>query len=79
MSAKTSETDKGGSSRETVPRAMQEAAECVAGKKGAPKGSQGTKGIVILLNDTSWSSLKEKKKKRKMRMTTTTRGLRHCP
>ena len=27
---------------------MQEAAECVSGKKGAPRGPQGTQGIVVL-------------------------------
>ena len=61
MSAKTV-TDKEGTAREAVLRAMQEAAECVSGKKGAPKGPQGTQGIVILPNDLSWSPPKEKKK-----------------
>ena len=44
---------------------MQEAAEGASGKKGVPKGPQGTKGIVILPNDMSWSSPKEKKKYKK--------------
>jgi hypothetical protein len=65
MSAKISDADKDGSSRGTVLRAMQEAAECVAGKNGAPKGPQGTKGIVILSNNTAWSSPIEKKNKNK--------------
>ena len=43
---------------------MQEAAESAAGKKGVPRGPQGTKGIVILPNDTSWSSPGDKKKKK---------------
>ena len=46
MSAKTVTGDEG-TSREAVLRAMQEAAECVSGKNGVPKGYKGTKGIVI--------------------------------
>jgi len=65
MSAKTPETDEDGTARDAVLRAMQEAAECVAGKKGAPRGPQGTQGIVILPNDLSWTSPKEKKKNKK--------------
>ena len=38
-------TDKGETAREAVLRALQEAAENAAGKKGVPKGPQGTKGI----------------------------------
>ena len=64
MSAKTV-TDNGGTAREAVLRAMQEAAENAAGKKGVPKGPQGTKGIAILPNDTSWSSPDDKNKKKK--------------
>ena len=56
MSAKTV-TDNEGAAREAVLRAMQEAAESAAGKRGVPKGPQGTKGIVILPNDTSGGSL----------------------
>ena len=62
MSAKTSDTDKDGSSRETSLRAMQEAAEGVAGKKCAPEGPQGTKGIVVLSNESHFSPPKDKKK-----------------
>ena len=51
-------TDNEGAVREAVLRAMQEAAEGAAGKKGVPKGPQGTKGIVILPNEMSWSSPK---------------------
>ena len=65
MSAGTSNADKGGMVREAVLRAMQEAAECVSGKKGVPKGPQGAQGIVILPNDLSWSPPKEKKKNKK--------------
>ena len=54
MSAKTVTGDEG-TGREAALRAMQEAAESAAGKKGVPKGPQGTKGIVVLSNDTSWS------------------------
>ena len=50
MSAKTV-TEEEGTSREAVLRAMQEAAECVSGKNGVPKGYKGAKGIVILSND----------------------------
>ena len=64
MSAKTV-TDNEGAACEAVLRAMQEAAESAAGKKGVPKGPQGTKGIVILPNDTSWSSPNDKKKNKK--------------
>ena len=64
MSAKAV-TGNEGTAREAVLRAMQEAAECVSGKKGAPKGPQGTQGIVILPNDMSWSPPKEKKKNKK--------------
>ena len=63
MSAKTV-TDDEGTGREAVLRAMQEAAESAAGKKGVPKGPQGANGIVILPNDTSWSSPEDKKKKK---------------
>ena len=45
MSAKTV-TEEEGTGREAVLRAMQEAAECVSGKNGVPKGHKGTKGIV---------------------------------
>ena len=34
---------------------MQGAAENASGKSGVPKEPQGTKGIVILSNDTSWT------------------------
>ena len=50
MSAKAV-TEEEGTSREAVLRAMQEAAECVSGKNGVPKGHKGTKGIVVLSND----------------------------
>ena len=51
------------------------------GKEGCSEGTPGgTKGIVVLSNDTTWSPPKEqRKRKRKMRMTTTTRGLRCRP
>ena len=62
MSAKTV-TDKEGTGRDAVLRAMQEAAEHASGKKGVPKGPQGTKGIVVLSNDHTWSPPKEKNKK----------------
>ena len=58
MSAKTV-TEEEGTSREAVLRAMQEAAECVSGKNGVPKGYKGTKGIVILSNDVKPSQAKE--------------------
>ena len=64
MSAKAVAGNEG-AAREAALRAMQEAAEGAAGKKGVPKGPQGTKGIVILPNDRSWSSPKDKKKKEK--------------
>ena len=54
MSAKTV-TDKGEAARGAVLRAMQEAAENASGKNEVPKGPQGTKEIVILSNDTSWT------------------------
>ena len=57
MSAKTVTEDEG-TSREAVLRAMQEAAECVSGKNGVPKGYKGTKGIVVLSNDTSYTGVK---------------------
>ena len=65
MSAKESVTDKDGTAREAVLRAMQEAAECMSGKKGATRGPQGTQRIVILPNDLSWTFPKENKKKKK--------------
>ena len=64
MSAKTVTEDEG-TGRGAVLRAMQEAAESAAGKKGVPKGPQGTKGIVVLPNGTSWSSPEDKKKKKR--------------
>ena len=64
MSAKAV-IDKEGTAREAVLREMQEAAECVSGKKGAPRGPQGTHGIMILPNDLSRSPPKEKKKNKK--------------
>ena len=64
MGAKTV-TDTEGTAREAVLRAMQEAAESASGKKGVPKGPQGTRGVVMLPNDTSWSSPDDKKKKKK--------------
>ena len=65
MSAKKTVTENEGTAREAVLRAMQEAAEGAAGKKGAPKGPQGTKGIVILPNEISWASPKDKTNKSK--------------
>ena len=62
MSAKTV-TDKGEAARDAVLRAMQEAAENASGKNGVPKRHQGTKGIVILSNDTSWTPDVKKPKK----------------
>jgi len=44
---------------------MQEAAECVSGKNGVPKGYKGTKGIVILSNDLSYTDPEDAKKKKK--------------
>ena len=64
MSAKTVTGDEG-TSREAVLRAMQEAAECVSGKNGVPKGYKGTKGIVILSNDASYTDPEDAKKKKK--------------
>ena len=64
MSAKTV-TGEEGTGREAVLRAMQEAAECVSGKNGVPKGYKGTKGIVILSNDTSYTDPEDAKKKKK--------------
>ena len=53
MSAKTVTDKEDG--REAVVRAMQEAAENASGgNNGVPKGPQGTKGIVVLSNDTSY-------------------------
>ena len=53
MSAKTV-TDKG-NGRDAVLRAMQEAAENASGgSSGSLKGPRGTKGIVVLSNDTSY-------------------------
>ena len=78
MSAKAV-TDKEGTAREAVLRAMlQEAAEYVSGKKGALRGPQGTQGIVILPNDMSWVS-SQRKITRKMRMAIMARGLRRHP
>ena len=54
-----------GTGREAVLRAMQEAAECVAGKKGVPRGPQGTKGIVILCRMTHHAPPLGDKKKEK--------------
>ena len=64
MSAKTV-TDNGGTDREAVLRAMQEAAESAAGKNGVPKGPKGTRGIVMPSNDASWTDPEDKKKKKK--------------
>jgi len=44
---------------------MQEAAEQVAGKNGVPKGPKGTKGIVMLSTDVSWTSPDDDKKNNK--------------
>ena len=63
MSAKAVTGDEG-TGCEAVLRAMQEATESAAGKKVVPKGPQGTKGIVVLSNDKSWSSPEDKKKKK---------------
>ena len=43
---------------------MQEAAECVSGKNGVPKGYKGAKGIVILSNDASYTYPEDIKKKK---------------
>ena len=64
MSAKTV-TDGDETAREAVLRAMQEAAEQVAGKNGVPKGPKGTRGIVILSIDRAWTSPEDAKKKTK--------------
>ena len=64
MSAKTV-TEEEGTGREAVLRAMQEAAECVSGKNGVPKGYKGTKGIVILSNEASYTDPEDAKKKKK--------------
>ena len=64
MSAKTV-TDNEGAAREAALRAMQEAAESAAGKNGVPKGPKGTRGIVMLSNDVSWTSPEDKRKKKK--------------
>ena len=66
MSAKTvtEKPAEEGTGREAVLRAMQEASKSVAGKKGVPRGPQGTKRIVILPNDKSWSSPGDKKNKK---------------
>ena len=64
MSAKTVTGDEG-TAREAVLRAMQEAAESAAGKNGVPKGPKGTRGIVMLSNDVSWTSPDDGKKKKK--------------
>ena len=66
MSAKTVTEDEG-TGREAVLRAMQEAAECAAGKNGVPKGYKGIKGIVILSpNDISYTDPEDTKKKKKV-------------
>ena len=65
MSAKAVVTDNEGTAREAVLRAMQEAAESASGKNGVPKGPKGTRGIVMLSNDVSWTSPEDKKKKKK--------------
>ena len=44
---------------------MQEAAESASGKNGVPKGPKGTRGVVMLSNDVSWTSPDDKKKKKK--------------
>ena len=64
MSAKTV-TEEEGTGHEAVLRAMQEAAGCVSGKNGVPKGYKGTKGIVILSNDLSYTDPEDAKKKKK--------------
>ena len=63
MSAETV-TDNEGAAREAVLRAMQEAAESAAGKNRVPKGHKGTKGIVMLSNDSAWSASAVNKKKK---------------
>ena len=64
MSAKTV-TDNGGTGRGAVLRAIQEAAESAAGKNGVPKGPKGTRGIVVLSDDASWTDPEDKRKKKK--------------
>ena len=64
MSAKTVTGDEE-TAREAVLRAMQEAAESASGKNGVPKGPKGTRGIVMLSNDESWTSPDDKRKKNK--------------
>ena len=64
MSAKAVTEDEG-MAREAVLHAMQEAAESAAGKNGVPKGPKGTRGVVMLSNDVSWTSPDDKKKKNK--------------
>ena len=66
MSAKTV-TEEEGTGREAVLRAMQEAAECVSGKNGVPKGYKGTKGIVILSNEASYTDPDRRCEKEKER------------
>ena len=44
---------------------MQEAAESASGKNRVPKGPKGTRGIVVLSNDASWTSPDDKKQKKK--------------
>ena len=66
MSAKTVTGDEG-TSREAVLRAMQEAAECVSGKNGVPKGYKGAKGIVILSNDASYTYPEDQQEKERRR------------
>ena len=62
MSAKTV-TDTG-NGRDAVLRAMQEAAENASGGNGgALKGPPGTRGIVVLSNDTSYIPEDKHKKK----------------
>ena len=63
MSAKTV-TEEEGTGREAVLRAMQEAAESAAGKNGVPKGPKGTRGIVMLSTDVSWTSPEDDKRKK---------------
>ena len=66
MSAKAVTGDEG-AAREAVLRAMQEAAESAAGKNGVPKGPNGTRGIMVLPTDVSWTSPEDDKKKKKKR------------
>ena len=64
MSAKAVTEDEG-TGREAVLRAIQEASECASGKNGVPKGHKGTKGIVVLSNDISYTDPEDAKKKKK--------------